>query len=97
MNTYRIYIPQQHKNGDPVPTESIEKLLDTALDTFGEYIFNPMPVVSAVGESIQKVYVLEVAVDRDEVTEWALFAVFCQKAEDAVEQAVHVVESGRVI
>ena len=95
---YKVHVPQQYNDGTPVPTALIEEILDQALELFGGYSFNPMPIVGAWRECasnknyIEKMYVLEMA-----TCDCARLKEFAEYIRDTLKQeCVYVVELGEV-
>jgi hypothetical protein len=77
MHQYVIHVPRNFNDGRDIPRVSIEEFLKLALDTFGGYTINPLPVQGAYkGEDqtyIEPILQLTIASDRyAEVRKFAL-------------------------
>lgn len=99
MKAYKIYIPQQFDDGRAIPTVSIEEFLQRALELFGEYVFNPMPLVVATGEQTEfrKAFTLEVVTDGSPHDHDIVFK-YAEHIKEAFNlQFIRIVEVGKVI
>lgn len=47
MQQFTIHIPQQFNDGRDIPQQAIDDFLELALDKFGGYTINPLPVLGA--------------------------------------------------